>query len=37
MKVLVYGAGVIGCYLAHVLCSAGNDVTLIGASFTSSM
>lgn len=29
MKVLVYGAGVIGCYLAHVLCSAGNDVTLL--------
>ena len=29
MKVLVYGSGVIGCYLAHVLCSAGNDVTLL--------
>ena len=29
MKVLVYGAGVIGCYLAHVLCAAGNDVTLL--------
>lgn len=29
MKVLVYGAGVIGCYLAHVLCSAGNEVTLV--------
>ena len=29
MKVLVYGAGVIGCYLAHVLCTAGNDVTLL--------
>ena len=29
MKVLVYGAGVIGCYLAHALCAAGNDVTLL--------
>ncbi len=29
MKVLVYGSGVIGCYLAHVLCTAGNDVTLL--------
>ena len=29
MKVLVYGAGVIGCYLAHVLCAAGNEVTLL--------
>ena len=29
MKVLVYGAGVIGCYLAHVLGTAGNDVTLL--------
>ena len=29
MKVLVYGAGVIGCYLTHVLCRAGNDVTLL--------
>ena len=29
MKVLVYGAGVIGSYLAHVLCAAGNDVTLL--------
>lgn len=29
MKVLVYGAGVIGCYLTHVLCEAGNDVTLL--------
>lgn len=27
---LVYGAGVIGCYLAHVLCAAGNEVTLLG-------
>ncbi len=26
---LVYGAGVIGCYLAHVLCAAGNEVTLL--------
>ena len=25
MKVLVYGSGVIGCYLAHVLCAAGLD------------
>lgn len=29
MKVLVYGAGVIGCYLTHVLCEAGHDVTLL--------
>lgn len=29
MRVLVYGAGVIGCYLTHVLCQAGNDVTLL--------
>lgn len=29
MRVLVYGAGVIGCYLTHVLCKAGNDVTLL--------
>ena len=29
MKVLVYGSGVIGCYLAHVLCTAGNNVTLL--------
>lgn len=28
MKVLVYGSGVIGSYLAHVLCEAGNDVTV---------
>lgn len=27
-KVLVYGAGVIGSYLVHVLCKAGCDVTL---------
>ena len=29
MKVLVYGSGVIGSYLAHVLCAAGNDVTVL--------
>ena len=29
MKVLVYGSGVIGCYLAHVLYTAENDVTLL--------
>ena len=29
MKVLVYGSGVIGCYLAHVLFAAGSDVTLL--------
>lgn len=29
MKVLVYGAGVIGCLLTHNLCAAGNDVTLL--------
>ena len=29
MKILVYGAGAIGCYLTHVLCAAGNDVTLL--------
>lgn len=29
MKILVYGAGVIGSYLTHVLCAAGNDVTLL--------
>ena len=28
MKVLVYGAGAIGCHLTHVLCDAGNEVTL---------
>lgn len=28
MKVLVYGAGAMGCYLAYVLCKAGNEVTL---------
>lgn len=29
MRALVCGAGVIGCYLTHVLCRAGNDVTLL--------
>ncbi|MDE7176764.1 MAG: NAD-binding protein [Lachnospiraceae bacterium] len=29
MKILVYGAGVIGCELAHVLKKGGNDVTLL--------
>lgn len=29
MKVLVYGAGVIGCFLAHTLCEAGQEVTLL--------
>ena len=29
MKILVYGAGVIGCELAHMLVKAGNDVTLL--------
>ena len=29
MKVLVFGAGVIGCYLTHVLCEAGHDVALL--------
>ena len=29
MKVLVYGTGVIGSYLTHVLCFAGNDVTVL--------
>ena len=29
MNVLVYGSGVIGSYLAHVLCEAGNDVTVL--------
>lgn len=28
-KVLVFGAGVIGTYLAHVLIEAGNDVTIL--------
>ena len=29
MKILVYGVGVIGSYLVHVLCTAKNDVTVI--------
>lgn len=29
MKVLVYGAGVIGCELAHELCNGGNEVTIL--------
>lgn len=29
MRVLIIGAGVIGCYLTHVLCGAGQDVTLL--------
>ena len=29
MKVLVYGAGVIGSYLVHVLCTAGHAVTVL--------
>ena len=29
MKVLVYGAGVIGGQLVHVLMKSGNDVTVI--------
>jgi 2-dehydropantoate 2-reductase len=29
MKVLVYGVGVIGSYLVHVLCQAGHDVTVL--------
>ena len=29
MKILVYGAGVIGCELAHELCQGGNDVTIL--------
>ncbi|MCM1092064.1 MAG: NAD-binding protein [Butyrivibrio sp.] len=29
MKLLVYGAGVIGCELAHILTKGGNDVTLL--------
>ena len=29
MKILVYGAGVIGCELAHRLCKAGNKVTVL--------
>jgi 2-dehydropantoate 2-reductase len=29
LKILVYGAGVIGCELAHMLCKGQNDVTLL--------
>ncbi|MDR1640804.1 MAG: ketopantoate reductase family protein [Clostridiales bacterium] len=29
MKVLVYGAGVIGCFLAHTLCEAGQEVSIL--------
>ncbi|MHA6530930.1 ketopantoate reductase family protein [Paenibacillus sp. BAC0078] len=29
MKILVYGAGVLGSYLAHVLVRGGNDVTIL--------
>ncbi len=29
MKIMVYGAGVIGGQLAHALCTCGNDVTVI--------
>ena len=29
MRLLVYGAGVIGCELAHELCKGNNDVTLL--------
>ena len=29
MKILVYGAGVIGSFLCHVLCENGHDVTLL--------
>lgn len=28
-KALIFGAGVIGSYLAHVLCEAGNEVTVL--------
>jgi len=29
MKILIYGAGVIGCELAHELCKGKNDVTIL--------
>ncbi len=29
MKILVYGCGVIGSYLVHTLCEAGNNVTVV--------
>lgn len=32
MKILVYGAGVIGSYLIHVLMQAGNEVTVVSKS-----
>lgn len=28
-RVLIYGAGVIGCFLAHALCEAGQEVTVL--------
>ncbi len=31
MRILVYGAGVLGCYLAHVLHRGNNDVTLLAS------
>ena len=34
MKILVFGAGVLGCNLAKNLFRAGNDVTLLSASGT---
>ena len=29
MKILIYGAGVLGSHIAHVLCSAGHDITVL--------
>jgi 2-dehydropantoate 2-reductase len=29
MRVLIYGAGVLGSYLAHALVRGGNDVTIL--------
>lgn len=29
MRILVYGAGVLGSYLAHVLVRGGNEVTVL--------
>ena len=29
MKTVVFGAGSLGCYLAHALVKAGNDVTVV--------
>ena len=37
MKILVYGCGVIGSYLTHVLCRAGNDVTVCARGRTKKM